>query len=518
MTRPFEKVLVANRGEIAVRVMRTLRELGIGSVAVYSEADREALHVRYADEAYLIGPPPGAQSYLVAERILEAARRSGAQAIHPGYGFLSENAVFAKAVEEAGLAWIGPPPSAIEAMGSKTGARALMIAAGVPVVPGTEPVEDPAQGLELARQIGFPVLVKAAAGGGGKGMRRVDRAEDFVDAFLGAKREAVASFANGMVYIEKFIVQPKHVEIQILSDKHGKHLHLLERDCSAQRRHQKVIEESPCPILRPDVRAKMGQIATRAAAAVNYVGAGTVEFLLDVNQEFYFLEMNTRLQVEHPVTELVTGEDLVHWQLKIAAGEALSLEQADIAHHGHAIQCRVYAEDPEQNFMPSPGRLERLRVPTGPWVRDDSGVYEGAEVSRYYDPMISKLLVWGRNRAEAIARMKRALDEYVIQGIKTNLAFHHALLDHPRFRDGLHDTQFIQNSRDELMEATARYAARGRAPEDAPGPTLDEVSTLLAALAAYTRDEAAPSAGASGGGVGEDPWKLYGRMKQLQRI
>lgn len=506
----FKKVLIANRGEIAVRIMRGLRELGIKSVAVYSDADREALHVRTADEAYHIGPAPSAQSYLVREKILDIAQKSGAEAIHPGYGFLSENADFANAVKKAGLAWIGPPAAAIEAMGSKTVARTLMQKAGVPVVPGTDAIDDPDEALKVAQKIGFPVLVKASAGGGGKGMRRVDSAEEFHDAFRGASREAISAFGDGAVFIEKFILQPKHVEIQILSDSHGKHLHLLERDCSAQRRHQKVIEEAPCPILRPEVRARMGEVATRAAAAVDYEGAGTVEFLLDVNQDFYFLEMNTRLQVEHPVTEMITGIDLVHWQVRIAAGEHLTLEQDEIQPFGASLECRVYAEDPEQNFMPCPGPIKRLKTPAGPWVRDDSGIEEGAEISMHYDPMISKLLVWGRNRAEAIERMKRALDEYAVVGIRTNLAFHHALLNHPSFVEGTHDTQFVHNCMDELLEATA---AHNQKSSDS-NLTHEEISMVAAALSAMAREQSSSQQSTSGGPA-TSPWKLSGRMRRL---
>jgi acetyl-CoA carboxylase biotin carboxylase subunit len=513
----FKKVLVANRGEIAVRIIRGLRKLGIVAVAVYSEPDRDAMHVRMADEAHLIGPAASAQSYLVTERILEAARVSGAEAIHPGYGFLSENADFARAVTESGLAWIGPPPDAIVAMGSKTVAREVMQKAGVPVVPGSPAMDSPQEALTFAQEIGFPVLVKASAGGGGKGMRRVDRAEDFVAAFEGARREALAAFGDGAVFVEKFILQPKHVEIQLLSDQHGNHMHLLERDCSLQRRHQKVIEEAPCPILRPEVRARMGEVATRAAAAVDYVGAGTVEFLLDVNQDFYFLEMNTRLQVEHPVTEMITGLDLVEWQLRIAAGQPLTLEQDKIQPMGVSLECRIYAEDPEENFRPSPGKLLRLRTPSGPWIRDDSGVYEGFEVPVFYDPMISKLVVWGRDRQDAIARMRQALDEYIVQGIKTNIAFHHALLEHPLFVEGKHDTQMIGDHIDELLEATAARGAQGRGRSDGP-LSLEEVSLVAAAIAAHQRQQQVASNSQSAtGAAGVDPWKMAGRARLLGR-
>ncbi len=507
----FKKVLIANRGEIAVRVARGLRELGISPVAIYSEADRGALHVRSADEAYCVGPAPSAQSYLQGDRIIEVALACGAEAIHPGYGFLSENAGFARAVTAAGLTWIGPPPDAIVAMGSKTLARATMEAAGVPVVPGSGALDNADEALAFAKKIGFPVLVKAAAGGGGKGMRRVDREEDFKSAFDGARREALASFADETVFVEKFVVKPKHVEFQLLSDTHGKHLHILERDCSVQRRHQKVIEETPCPIIRPEVRRAMGEVATKAAAAVDYVGAGTVEFLLDIDQNFYFLEMNTRLQVEHPVTEMITGLDLVHWQVRIAAGEPLPFEQDEIVPNGASIECRIYAEDPSQNFMPSPGLIQHIQVPQGPWVRDDSGVFSGSEVPVHYDPMISKLVVWGRNRQDAIARIKRALGEYVVRGIRTNITFHKAILDHPTFVDGTYDTQFLARTIDELLETSAKR-----------DPELEELATIAAVLASFEKDRAAAASfntpGENSGGKGGDSWKLYGRYKQLQRF
>jgi acetyl-CoA carboxylase, biotin carboxylase subunit len=504
----FDKVLIANRGEIAVRVARGLKELGISPVAVYSDADREALHVRVCDEAYHIGPSPSAESYLVMERILEVAHQAGCQAIHPGFGFLSENAVFARAVTAAGLTWIGPPPDAIVAMGSKVVARETMIAAGVPVVPGTDAISDAGQALRAAKEIGFPVLVKASAGGGGKGMRRVDDAESFVAAFDGARREASNAFGDDSVFLEKFVVKPKHVEIQLLSDTHGNHFHLLERDCSIQRRHQKVIEEAPCPVLRPEVRARMGEVATRAAAAVDYVGAGTVEFLLDIDQNFYFLEMNTRLQVEHPVTEMITGIDLVEWQVRIAAGEKIDFAQEDVKAHGVSIQCRIYAEDPVMNFMPSPGEIQHLGTPSGPWVRDDSGVYSGAVVPVFYDPMVSKLVVWGKDRPSALRRMKRALGEYVVRGIHTNIAYHHAILGHPTFEAGLHDTQFLTRHHDELVDACQVQDAE-----------VDDIAVAVAAIASMERDQAAAAAQGvgPGGGATGNPWKLQGRFKRLGR-
>ena len=424
--------------------MRTCRERGIATVAVYSEADRNALHVRGADEAVEIGPAPSAQSYLAAERVLDAARQSGADAIHPGYGFLSENAAFAQAVEDAGLVWIGPPPEAIRLMGDKTEARKLMQAAGVPMAPGTtDAIDDPSRAERVAGEIGYPVLVKAAAGGGGKGMRVVDRAEDFAGAFERARSEAQSAFGDGRVYVEKYLARPRHVEIQVLADAHGNTVHLFERECSVQRRHQKVIEEAPSAVLTPDLRAAMGRAAVQAARACDYVGAGTVEFLLDADLDFYFLEMNTRLQVEHPVTELVTGLDLVAEQIRIAEGEPLGYGQDDLSIWGHAVECRVYAEDVPAGFLPAPGPLLRHRPPAGPGVRVDAGVEEGDRVPVHYDPMISKLSTWGRTRAEAIARMDRALAEYDVAGVRTTIPFCRLVMRHPAFTSGQFDTGFV---------------------------------------------------------------------------
>jgi len=505
----FDKVLVANRGEIALRVIRSLREMGIKSVAVYSAADREALHVRMADEAAYVGPAPSVESYLVIPKIIAVAKAHGAQAIHPGYGFLSENADFARACEEAGIVFIGPSPYAITAMGSKTGARALMEKAGVPLVPGTpSAIEDPEEALEFAKSAGFPVLVKASAGGGGKGMRRVDDPSEFVAAFEGARREALSAFGNGDVYVEKFVVQPKHVEFQVLADTHGHVVHVFERECSVQRRHQKITEESPCPTLLEETRQRMGAVAVAAAKAVDYVGAGTVEFLLDADQNFYFLEMNTRLQVEHPITEMITGLDLVRWQLKIADGQPLTLTQGDIERRGHAIECRTYAEDPDNNLRPSPGPIPFMREPTGPGVRVDSGVYSGSEVPVHYDPMIAKLSVWGEDREHAIQRMRRALSEYVVAGIKTNLEFHEEVLTHPAFLDGSYDTQLIPT----MMKT--------RQP---PEPKLTELAELAAVLQKHIADEAVAS-GASGAGQGAQKagntstWKTLGRLAQQRRF
>jgi acetyl-CoA carboxylase, biotin carboxylase subunit len=486
MPRPIKKILIANRGEIAVRVMRACRELGIKTVAIYSDADRAALHVRTADEAYPVGPPPARESYLDIAKVLDVARRSGADAIHPGYGFLSEKAEFARACADAGVIFIGPPADAIDAMGDKTRARQKMMAAGVPVVPGDNgptgrgfPSAEAA--LESAKKIGLPVMLKASAGGGGKGMRLVDDEKKFVAAYHGAQREAKSAFGDDAVYLEKAVIRPRHVEIQVFADAHGNTVHLFERDCSIQRRHQKVIEEAPSPAVTPELRAQMGAVAVKAAAAVNYVGAGTCEFLLAETGEFYFLEMNTRLQVEHPVTEMITQRDLVRLQIAVANGEKLPFAQEDLRVHGAAIECRIYAEDPIR-FLPSPGRVVQYRQPMGPYVRDDSGIYEGSEISVFYDPMISKLITWGATRAEAIERMERALMEYRVGGIKTNLAFHRRVLREPDFRAGKYSTAYIEAHKellakpialdedDDALDA-ALAAAALHALEGAPQPT-----------------------------------------------
>jgi acetyl-CoA carboxylase, biotin carboxylase subunit len=449
MSAPIRRVLVANRGEIAVRVMRTCRERGIDTVAVFSDVDRLAPHVQMADAAVHIGPAPAAQSYLVIDKIIDACKQTGADAVHPGYGFLSENEDFADACAAAGITFIGPSADAMRKMGSKTEARKTVSAAGAPVVPGdngpgADGFPDSAAALAAAKKVGFPVLLKAAAGGGGKGMRLVNNEADLPAAFDGARREAIAAFGDGTVYIEKAIVGARHIEIQVFGDTHGTIVHLGERDCSIQRRHQKVVEESPSPAVSAELRAKMGAAAVAAARAVKYVGAGTCEFLLGADGGFYFLEMNTRLQVEHPVTEMIYGLDLVSWQLDVAEGKPLPLtqEQLDARRRGHAVECRIYAEDPVK-FLPSPGTITHLRVPDGPYIRNDSGCYEGAEIPVHYDPMISKLVVWGETRAAAVARMRRALDEYVVRGIETNLAFHRRCLRHPAFVAGEFDIGFI---------------------------------------------------------------------------
>ena len=462
----IRKVLVANRGEIAVRIMRACRELGIRSVAVYSEPDRLSPHVLEADEAYPIGPAAASESYLRIDRLLEVARTAGCDAVHPGYGFLAERAPFAAAVERAGLAFIGPSASAIEAMGDKTEARRRMIAAGVPVVPGTaEPLTDAAAACAAAASFGYPVLLKAAAGGGGKGMRVVHAEAGMASAFEGAAREARQAFGDDSVYLEKYLTRPRHIEIQILADAHGTVLHLGERECSIQRRHQKMIEEAPSPAIGADVRQRMGVAAVAAAAAVGYRNAGTIEFLFE-DGEFYFLEMNTRIQVEHPVTELVTGVDLGEWQLRIAAGEPLPFRQDELQPAGHAIECRITSEDPENGFLPSTGVIRALQVPAGPGVRWDGGVAEGFEVSLFYDPLLGKLIVHGASREAAIDRMRRALHELRVVGVDTSAAFHRAVMEEPDFRRGdvtiryLEDhPALLRDGRDERVLRTAALAA-----------------------------------------------------------
>lgn len=440
----MKKILIANRGEIALRIMRSAKEMGIKTVAVYSEADRGALHVRYADEAICIGPAPSSQSYLLGDKIIEACKLSGAEAIHPGYGFLSENAAFAKLVKEAGLTLIGPSPEAMEIMGNKLSAKAAALKYNIPMVPGTEEaITDVSEAKQRAVEVGFPILIKAAAGGGGKGMRIVNTPEDFEEQMQLAVSEAISAFGDGAVFIERFVSAPRHIEIQILGDMHGNIVHLFERECSIQRRHQKVVEEAPSSILTAEMRSKMGACAIDVARAVNYVGAGTVEFILDENLDFFFLEMNTRLQVEHPVTELITGLDLVKEQIKIARGEALSYTQEELKINGHAIELRVYAEDPDNNFLPDIGTLETYVTPKGNGVRVDDGFEEGMEIPIYYDPMIAKLIVFGSNRAEAIERMIRAIDEYDITGIKTTLDFGKFVMQHEAFRNGNFDTHFV---------------------------------------------------------------------------
>jgi acetyl-CoA/propionyl-CoA carboxylase biotin carboxyl carrier protein len=473
----FDKVLIANRGEIAIRIARTLRELGLGSVAVYSEADRGALHVSYADEAYLIGPAAPAESYLKIETLVDTARRAGAGAVHPGYGFLAENAAFAQAVEDAGLVWIGPPPAAIELMGSKTRARTAMQAAGVPIIPGTtEPVGSVEELLALGEEIGYPLLIKAAAGGGGKGMEAVESPGDAQRAFETAQRQGQSYFANPDVYVEKLIVDPRHVEVQVLADAHGNVIHLGERDCTIQRRHQKLIEETPSPAVDDELRARIGAIGVEAARAAGYRSAGTIEGLLTRDGSYYFMEMNTRIQVEHTVTEEVTGLDLVREQVRIALGEPLSLTQDEVELRGHAIECRINAEDVSKGFLPAPGLVTAYHEPSGPGVRVDSGVAAGNEVSGVYDPMIAKLIVHGVNREHARMRMLRALDEFVIEGPTTLLAFHKALLSHDCFVRGETCHGLVESE-----ELAAQAAALERAPSRngvVPARAVDAVRTV----------------------------------------
>jgi acetyl-CoA carboxylase biotin carboxylase subunit len=479
VTPPFSKVLIANRGEIAVRVIRACRELGIATVAVFSEADREALHVLHADLAMPLGAGPAVESYLNQDKIIAAARATGAQAVHPGYGFLAENPTFAEACAAAGLVFIGPPPAAVRAMGDKVAARRVAARIGVPLVPGTtEPLADGAEAARVAREIGYPVMIKAAMGGGGKGMRLVHGYQELEGALRAARSEAGAAFGDATVYIERYVAEPRHIEVQVLADSHGSVVHLGERECSIQRRHQKLVEESPSPLVDADMRRRMGEAACRLASAVGYVNAGTVEFLVDGQRNFYFLEMNTRLQVEHPVTELVTGRDLVREQLRIAAGEKLGYTQDDVVFKGHAIECRINAEDPDANFMPSPGKIRGLRAPGGPWVRDDSGIYEGYTVPRFYDTLMAKLIVWAGDREGAIARMERALAEYHVSGVRTTLPVLRRIIGHPDFTAGRLDTHFMERlpgghaggSRRSLAIVAAVLEAYERAGKETAGP------------------------------------------------
>ncbi len=448
----FKKVLIANRGEIALRVIRACRELGVQTVAVYSEADRESLHVRFADDDVCIGPAPSRDSYLRIPRLIAAAEITGADAIHPGYGFLAENAEFAETCAASGITFIGPTPDQIRVMGDKASARNAMAAVGVPIVPGTPgPVEDVDEALGFARDIGFPVIIKAAAGGGGKGMRVARDPDDFARSFQLARSEALSAFGNGDVYVEKFLERPRHVEFQVLGDSKGKVIHLGERDCSVQRRHQKLIEEAPCPVMTPELRERMGEAAVRGAQAINYVGAGTVEMLLDTDGSFYFMEMNTRIQVEHPVTEMLTGVDLVKEQIRVAAGEALTVTELPIF-RGHVIECRVNAEDPARNFQPSPGRIDAFHLPGGPGVRVDTHVYAGYTVPPYYDSLLAKLIVQGRDRPEAIRRMQIALESFVVEGVTTTIPFLARVMQHPNFMAGDVHTKFLEFEGAELMK------------------------------------------------------------------
>jgi acetyl-CoA carboxylase, biotin carboxylase subunit len=498
----FKKILIANRGEIAVRVIRACRELDIATVAVYSEADRGALHVRMADEAYAIGPAPSRESYLAIDKIIDAAQRSGADAIHPGYGFLAENASFARACEQAAITFIGPSAESIALMGSKIEARRAVAKYGVESVPGTlDPIRSDEEARMIAASVGYPIMIKASGGGGGKGLRFVAQEEDLESALRNTRSEALAAFGDDSIYIEKFVEKPRHIEIQVLSDRHGNAIYLGERECTIQRRHQKVIEECPSPIMDSTLRAQMGQTALKVVEAANYFNAGTVEFLVDVHRRFYFLEMNTRLQVEHPVTEMVTGLDLVKLQIAIANGDQLGLRQSDVAMRGAAIECRIYAEDPDNNFFPSPGTIIRLRKPSGPGVRDDGGVYEGWSVPIEYDPLISKLVTWGATREEAIARMLRALREYQIEGIKSNIGFFMDILHHPDFKKGDFDTGFI----DRFVRAVDR---RGDQP-----PLQEQILAAIFAAGFHSQRPVVPNETEK---RPESAWKLDARRRGLR--
>jgi len=498
----FKKILIANRGEIALRVMRACREMGIATATVYSRADRRALHVRSADEAYCIGPPPAAESYLKKEAIIEAAKTCGAQAVHPGYGFLAENAEFVEAVRDAGLIFIGPSPQAMRLVGDKTAARRTVQAAGVPVVPGGDrSIENDDQALAVAREMGFPVLIKAAAGGGGKGMHIVSSPDELSAAMKTSRSESRSSFGDATVYIEKYLTGARHIEFQIIGDEHGQLVHLGERECSVQRRYQKLIEESPSCALDPALRRKMGQAALQVARAAGYTNAGTVEFLLADDGRFYFLEVNARLQVEHPVTEMVTGIDLVKEQIRLAAGEKLGFSQKDVKPTGCALECRIYAEDPDNDFFPSTGTVTGLHHPKGPWIRNDSSLYPGMEVAVYYDPLLSKLLIWGRTRQELLDRAAWALEEYRIAGIKTTVDFCAQVLSDPDFRTGAYDTGIIP-----------KMQQRQREPA---GKDL-RIVALAAALTAWQEGRKHGSASLPRGlSPADDPWKMAGRRRNL---
>ena len=504
----FTKILIANRGEIAIRVIRACKELGVATVAVYSEADRAALHVRAADEAYCIGPAPSKDSYLNGPRVLEVAAACGADAIHPGYGFLSENAEFAEACAARGITFIGPNPKAIRIMGNKTTSRVAVYDMGVPLVPGMrENLQSEAHALEWAARIGFPVMMKAAAGGGGKGLRMIARLEDLPAAYRAARSESLHSFGDDAVYLERYIESPRHIEIQLLGDKHGSIIYFPERECSIQRRHQKVIEEAPSTLVDPEMRRKMGEAAVKAARAVAYDSAGTVEFIVSGRtREFFFLEMNTRLQVEHPITEMITGIDLCKEMIRSAAGYPLAFRQEEVPLHGHALECRIYAEDPDNRFLPTPGKIIGLRVPGGPWVRDESGMYEGLDVPIHYDPMLSKLVVWGSTRERCITRMSRALSEYSVKGIKTTIPFHARVMKNERFLQGDIDTNFIDS------QFQPQDAARVKPDED--------IALVAAAIKAYRRDKEKTLRMLGGGGEGEalSQWKSSGRVKRESGI
>jgi acetyl-CoA carboxylase biotin carboxylase subunit len=500
LNKKFDKLLVANRGEIAMRIIRACSTLGIQTVAVYSDVDRNAPHVRYANEAYHIGLPPALESYLNIKKLIEVAKRSGAEAVHPGYGFLAERAELGHACYEAGLVFVGPSPRAIEVMGDKLAARKTVQDAGVPIIPGTEPGLNDDELIDAAEKIGYPLLVKASAGGGGKGMRPVTELDNLPNALSSARREAESAFGDGTVYLEKMIPECRHIEIQILADTHGNTIYLGERECSLQRRHQKVIEEAPSFIVDPEMRERMGRVAIAAAQSVNYVNAGTIEFLVDKDKKFYFLEMNTRVQVEHPVTELITGLDIVQEQLRIARGRKLRNKQEDVEIRGWAIECRINAEDPYNDFLPSTGTITTIRLPTGPGVRVDSGVYPGYEVTAHYDPLISKLICYGGTRGEAILRMRRALEEYRIMGVKTNIPFHQHMMDSHRFLSGQFDTKFVED----------RFSMSDREAVD----SLE--AAILATLVAHRQEQQASQIVAPGERDTSN-WKWLSRWERLQR-
>ena len=495
----FEKILIANRGEIAVRIIRACKELGVKTVAVYSDADRNSMHVALADEAFNIGPPKPAESYLVKEKIIDVAKKSGADAIHPGFGFLSENDSFAQLCEKEGVVFIGPTAEAIKLMGDKITARKIAKDAKVPLVPGSDGAVSDVEASRVAEKIGYPVMIKASAGGGGKGMRLVRSKDEFESSLRMAKSEAFSAFGDDSIFVERYIEQPRHIEIQILADTHGNVIHLFERECSIQRRHQKVIEEAPSAFISAKTRKKMGETAVRIAEAVKYRGAGTVEFIMDQKQNFYFLEMNTRVQVEHPVTEMITGIDIVKWMIKNAHGEKMPFKQSDLSINGHALECRVYAEDPEMNFLPSPGPLHYVKSPAGPGVRDDSSIYSGYEVTSFYDPMLSKLITWGENRQDAINRMSSALREYIVLGVKTNLGFLIRVMEEEEFKNAAIDTNYIE-----------------RHPELLKPETVEVEPALIAA--AITMENTAVENNTVNGKSGQGSnWKLLSRRMGVSR-
>jgi acetyl-CoA carboxylase biotin carboxylase subunit len=507
----FQKILIANRGEIAVRIVRACHEMGVRAVAVYSDADRAALHVRLADEAYPIGPAPSRESYLAIEKVVRVAREAGCDAVHPGYGFLAENPAFARACASALLIFIGPSPEAMEKLGSKTAARHAAREAGVPTVPGTlDPIENSADALTAAKQTGFPVVLKAVAGGGGKGMRLVESEAHLASAWRDAASEAQNAFGDGRLYLEKYLPRPRHIEIQVLGDHRGHIVHLGERECSIQRRYQKVIEEAPSPVVTPELRHAMGEAAVNLARAAGYANAGTFEFLVDADRQFYFLETNTRLQVEHPVTEMVTGLDLVKLQIHIAAGEPLPFAQGDVTLRGHAIECRIYAEDPDNNYFPSPGKILEYRAPSGPGIRLDDGIYSGWTVPNEYDPMLGKLIAWGNDRTEAIARLARALEEYCASGIKTNVALLRRILAAPDFQSGEIYTRWL----DDFL---GRPAPAPQAVGGAAVSHMEDAAVLAAALWHIARNGGSGSKPTAMAGAPESRWKLEGRRDQLDR-